>query len=103
MDILSFFFGGFIASLAISAGFYFLGIKRDIKKENEERLEREKKFAKDILQKMDELGLQISFIPTKDEYSKKEVEQLLNNKLNEIISRRNIQLKQCLEDIFTQK
>ena len=91
IEIIKFVFGGIGASCLFSWFFSWLYFKKGVSKELN-------KFAK-VFEKMINTGLQYSLVLHKDTYTKEEVQKIVEEKVNEIITRRNIQLKQFSEDV----
>lgn len=95
-NFLSYLFSGGLLGYFISK---FI-IQKPVETSNKEFIKNEYEILLRILNKMESSDLMISQIwdCDKDEYSKDDVRKIITEKTNEIIHRRNIQLKQFIED-----
>ena len=97
MNIISFLFGGWLGSLlgsiAVSALFYFIGIKRDFKKLSS--------VFNNIKLKMESSGIQESILTlNKDTYTKEELLKICQDLMSKVIARRDTQLNQFIKDVL---
>ena len=101
-NILSFLFGGFLASFIISWYFFKKSVKREIESLQENNNKSFKALIK-VFQKMEsDETFPMRTYPElqKDKYSKDEVIKICEDKVYKVAEQRNIQLKQFIQDII---
>ena len=107
IEIFSFLFGGCLASFLISRHFFERSVKLEFNKKIEDlKSEHDKRLLiilTNVINKMEDCGIQYSFHQDKDSYTPKDVESILEEKVNQVLRQRNIQLQQFIEDAITEQ
>lgn len=94
LQIISFLFGGVLATWFFSWYYFKKGVSKNTNKLFS-------KFLK-LIEVMYDTGISYSVPLNKDTFTKEEAKEIVENEVNEIIKRRNIQLKQFAEDILNE-
>lgn len=102
LKIISFLFGGCIASFLISWYFYKHSLKKEIENALFTQNKKWGKLIKSFIGSLEKQSLQISLRKEKDNYTYNEVYSIVESKLDEIISRRNIQTKAILDELLSE-
>lgn len=104
MKIIEFLIGGCLASFLISRHYFNKSVKieiEDLKNEHDKRL---LNILKNVINKMEDENhdIQYSVIDNKDSYTYEDVKNILDEKVNQVLRGRNIQLRQFIDDAIKQ-
>ena len=107
IEIFTFLFGGCLASFFISRYYFKRSVKiefnkkiEDLKNEHDKRL---LIILTNVINKMEDCVTQYSFRHDKDSYTPEDVESIVQEKVNQVLRQRNIQLQQFIEDAITEQ